>query len=113
MVGEQITVGKLIEKCMVMRIFMEMIIYIGIMSETSRLILLASTTITPPIDRYPACIYDIKFIKTESRLKQDDMDVNKANSINMNKPHRFILNGNNTNTCLDPFLSLDTEHRKI
>ena len=36
MVGEQITVEQLIEKRIIMTIFKEMIMYIGIMSETSR-----------------------------------------------------------------------------
>ena len=31
----------------------------------------------------------------------------------MNKPHRFFLNGNNTNTCLVPFYHWDIEHRQI
>ena len=55
-VGEQITVEQLIEPRKVMTISKAMIIHIGITSETSRPILSASTTITPHIDRYPACI---------------------------------------------------------
>ena len=42
-VGKQITVGQLIEKHIVMMIFKKMIMYIGIMSKTSR--------------PTPACIY--------------------------------------------------------
>ena len=55
-VGERITLEQLIEPRKVMMISMAMIIHIGITSETSRPILSASTTITPHIDRYPACI---------------------------------------------------------
>ena len=31
----------------------------------------------------------------------------------MNKPHRFIINENNTNMCLVPFYHWDIERRKI
>ena len=50
-VGEQITVEQLMEKRKVMMISKAMIMNIGVMS-----MLRASTTITPHIDRYPACI---------------------------------------------------------
>ena len=40
-------------------------------------------------------------------------DVDKVNSINMNEPHRFILSGNNTKTCLVPFYQSDIENRQI
>jgi hypothetical protein len=62
-VGERITVEQLIELRIVMMISKAMIIHIGITSETSRPILSAPTTITPHLDRYPACISKcIKFI---------------------------------------------------
>ena len=55
-VGEQITVEQLTEPRKVMTISKAMIIHIGITSGTIRPILSASTTFTPHIDRYPACI---------------------------------------------------------
>ena len=55
-VGERITVEQLIEPRKVVTLSMAMIISIGITSKTSRPILSASTTITPHVDRYPACI---------------------------------------------------------
>ena len=55
-VGEQIIVEQLIEPRKVVMSSMAMIISIGITSKTSRPILSASTTITPHVDRYPACI---------------------------------------------------------
>jgi hypothetical protein len=61
-VGGKIIVGQLIEKRIVMMLFMAIIMYIGITPVISRPKNSASTTITPPIDRYPACIYSIKFI---------------------------------------------------
>ena len=56
MVGEQITAEQLIEKRIVMKISKAMIMNIGIMSVSSRPNDSTSTTITPHIDRYPACI---------------------------------------------------------
>ena len=55
-VGEQITVEQLLEKRKVMTRSKTMIMNIGITSVSSRRNDSASTTITPHIDRYPACI---------------------------------------------------------
>ena len=55
-VGEQITAEQLIEKRKVMTISKAMIMNIGITDVSSRPNDSASTTITPHIDRYPACI---------------------------------------------------------
>ena len=55
-VGEQITAEQLIEKRIVMMISKEMIMNIGITSCQVDRNDSASTTITPHIDRYPACI---------------------------------------------------------
>ena len=56
MVGEQISAEQLIEKCKVMTISKAMIMNIGITSVSIDQNDSASTTITPHIDRYPACI---------------------------------------------------------
>ena len=52
-VGEQITVEQLTELSIVMRISRHDHVY-------RHHVLPASTTITPLVDRYPACIYSIK-----------------------------------------------------
>ena len=62
-VGKQITIGKLIEDRIIMTISKAMI---NIQASRPRLVdrlLPASTTITPHIDRYPACIQCIKFME--------------------------------------------------
>ena len=53
--GEQITIEQLKEKCKVMTISKAMIMSIGITCQVDQNDS-ASTTITPHIDRYPACI---------------------------------------------------------
>ena len=56
MVGEQITVEKLTELSIVMRISRYDHVYRHHVRDKVGRLLPASTTITPHIDRYPACI---------------------------------------------------------
>ena len=63
MVGEQITAEQLIEERIIMTISKAMIMNIGISLCQVDRNYSASTTITPHIDRYLACIQSIMFIK--------------------------------------------------
>ena len=55
-VGEQITIEQLIEKCIVMRISRHDHVYKAPLPRQVDRNDSTSTTITPHIDRYPACI---------------------------------------------------------
>ena len=55
-VGEQITAEQLVEKCIIMKISKAMMMNIGITPCQVDQNDSASTTITPHIDHYPACI---------------------------------------------------------